>query len=171
MKKINREEYEILKGLEDIWKWIARDNKGFNTKLKVHTSRPGKMIDSHWSSGDIMLQLLERKSLFQFVQWEDSEPWNIQGLIEEYEREEAEVKNIEWLKEEMSEILLTSKKDGTNYFYYRDLKEKIYNAIDQLDEPIEDPHNKQSDPWADYIPEESDPWAGYLPEELEELEE
>ena len=45
------------------------------------------------------------------------------------------MKNIEWLKEEMSEILLTSKKDGTNYFYYRDLKEKIYNAIDQLDEP------------------------------------
>jgi hypothetical protein len=44
-------------------------------------------------------------------------------------------KGIEWLKEETSEILLTSKKDGTNYFYYRDLKEKIYNAIDQLDEP------------------------------------
>ena len=42
-------------------------------------------------------------------------------------------KNIEWLKEEITEILLTSKKDGTNYFYYKDLKEKIYNAIDQLD--------------------------------------
>ena len=44
-------------------------------------------------------------------------------------------KDIERLKEEITEILLTSKKDGTNYFYYRDLKEKIYNAIDQLDEP------------------------------------
>lgn len=44
-------------------------------------------------------------------------------------------KNVEWLKEEITEILLTSKKDGTNYFYYRDLKEKIYNAIDQLHEP------------------------------------
>ena len=44
-------------------------------------------------------------------------------------------KDIEWLKEVVSEILLTSKKDGTNYFYYRDLKGKIYNAIDQLDEP------------------------------------
>jgi hypothetical protein len=42
-------------------------------------------------------------------------------------------KDKEWLKEEITEILLTSKKDGTNYFYYRDLKEKIYNAIDQLD--------------------------------------
>jgi hypothetical protein len=41
-------------------------------------------------------------------------------------------KDKEWLKEEITEILLTSKKDGTNYFYYRDLKEKIYNAIDQL---------------------------------------
>ena len=44
-------------------------------------------------------------------------------------------KDNEWLKEEITEILLTSKKDGTNYFYYRDLKEKIYNAIDQLDKP------------------------------------
>ena len=52
------------------------------------------------------------------------------------ESEEKEVtKDIEWLKEEIAEILLTSKKDGTNYFYHRDLKEKIYNAIDQLDEP------------------------------------
>ena len=45
------------------------------------------------------------------------------------------MKNIELLKEEITEILLTSKKDGTNYFYYRDLKEKIYNAIEQLDKP------------------------------------
>ena len=53
------------------------------------------------------------------------------------------------------------------------LKEDDENWIftDEMFEPIEDPHNKQSDPWADYIPEESDPWAGYLPEELEELEE
>ncbi len=53
------------------------------------------------------------------------------------------------------------------------LKEDDENWIftDEMFEPIEDPHNKQSDPWADYIPEESDPWAGYLPEEVEELEE
>lgn len=43
-------------------------------------------------------------------------------------------KDIEWLKEEITEVLLASKKDGTNYFYYKDLKEKIYNAVDQLDE-------------------------------------
>lgn len=39
------------------------------------------------------------------------------------------MKDNEWLKEEITEILLTSK------FYYKELKEKIYNAIDQLDEP------------------------------------
>ena len=158
MAKINRKEYEILKGLDDEWKWVARDKNG---SLFAYLEKPLKdPYSGDWGlTGDEWF--LIKEILFHFIQWEDEEPHNIQELIEEYEKykkasdyfkvniknvnqsmldvlpteiEETEVKNIEWLKEEITDILLTSKKDGTNYFYYRDLKEKIYNAIDQLDE-------------------------------------
>ena len=119
--KINQEEYEVLKGLEDQWKWIARNNM-YGSKFEAHTSRPYKMVDSHWSNGDMTLELLEGEYLFQFIQWEDEEPHNIAELVKEYEfgkillamaeeetvweleyeREETEVKkDIEWLKEEV----------------------------------------------------------------------
>ena len=145
MMKINQEEYETLKRLEgdsDDWKWLVRNSAGSDSeKLYAYSEKPYKDYDAGvWTDGNRYFILGSRAFivddyLFQFIQWEDEEPHNIAELIGEYEREEAEVKNIEWLKEEMSEILLTSKKDGTNYFYYRDLKEKIYNAIDKIDEP------------------------------------
>ena len=73
----------------------------------------------------------------------------------------SEVKEVkkdnEWLKEEITEILLTSKKDGTNYFYYRDLKEKIYNAIDQLDKP-----ETLSQAWIDQNHFETENWLEEL---------
>ena len=138
MTKINHEEYEILKGLEDIWKWIARDNRGYGTKLKAHTSRPGKMIDSRWSSGDIMLQLSEREGLFQFVQWEDSEPYNIQELIEEYEkeREETEVKrDIEWAKNKIDlEVIRRIGREEPHFYVNVGLKMAL-DVLNQLDEP------------------------------------
>ena len=70
----------------------------------------------------------------------------------------SEVKEVKkdnkWLKEEITEILLTSKKDGTNYFYYRDLKEKIYNAIDQFDN-----QETLSQAWIDENHFETENWA------------
>ena len=174
MAKINQEEYEVLKELDDKWKWIARTE---SRAVKTFLSKPHKRL--HWifdNSGSWDIKGNENfgiytnyADLFQFIQWEDEDPYNIAELIEEYEyhnepvklagglsitqakydkyleehikeleneSEEAEVKkDIEWLKEEITEVLLTSKKDGTNYFYYKDLKEKIYNAVDELDEP------------------------------------
>lgn len=133
MTKINHEEYKVLKSLDDDWEWIARDGKGDSGRnLSAYLEKPFKDCDvGEWKYGRGTHPINAQR--FQFIQWKDWEPYNIQELIEEYEREEAEVKGSEWLKEETSEILLTSKKDGTNYFYYRDLKEKIYNAIDELE--------------------------------------
>lgn len=38
---------------------------------------------------------------FKFIKWEDEEPYNIQELIEDYEREETEEKNkVEKIKQE-----------------------------------------------------------------------
>ena len=135
MVMISIEEYKILKSLDDDWEWIARDGKGDGGgNLFAYLEKPFKDCDvREWNYGRGTHPINAQR--FQFIQWKDWEPYNIQELIREYESEKTEVKGSEWLKEETSEILLTSKKDGTNYFYYRDLKEKIYNAIDQLDKP------------------------------------
>ena len=39
MPKINQEEYEVLKGLDDKWKWIARDR---DTILWAYEDKPRK---------------------------------------------------------------------------------------------------------------------------------
>ena len=119
MTKINQEEYEVLKALDDKWKYLARNNM-YGAKLEAHTSQPYKMTDSHWSNGDMTLELLGGEHLFQFIQWEDEKPYNIDELIEEYEDkefydyvgwehykgEETEVnKDIQWLKREIHKEL------------------------------------------------------------------
>src|SRR5699024_4380296 len=138
MPKINQEEYEVLKALDDKWKYLARNNM-YGAKLEAHTSRPYKMTDSHWSNGDMTLELLGGEHLFQFIQWEDKEPYNIQELIEEYlydnrpklfidgqeqsfefieESEETEVKDLEWVKAKLKkdhkdgEVAKSQIKDG-----------------------------------------------------------
>ena len=121
MPKINQEEYEVLKGLDDKWKWIARN---YNGALIIYTSKPMENPNLYWDSfGERM-----DDRLFQFIQWEDEEPHEIAELIEEYEysalerhvnsfkelskairtkeSEETEVnKDIQWLKREIHKEL------------------------------------------------------------------
>ena len=109
MTKINQEEYEMLKGLDDKWKWIARDE---DRGLYVFTKKPVRKdgYSSYWRVAELedpytALGLFDEIHLFQFIQWEDDEPYNISELIEEYESEETEVKkDIEWLKKELDLI-------------------------------------------------------------------
>ena len=121
MPKINQEEYEVLKGLDDKYKWIARDeDRGLYAFTKKPVKKDGP--SSYWWDADpySALGLFDEIHLFQFIQWEDEEPYDIQELIEEYlydnqpklfidgqeqsfefieESEEKEVKkDIEWLK-------------------------------------------------------------------------
>src|SRR5699024_221286 len=151
MPKINQEEYEVLKGLDDNkWKWIARN---YNGALITYTDKPMKNPSLYWD--DFGERMDDR--LFQFIQWEDKEPYNIQELIEEYlydnqpklsidvqeqsfefieESEETEEKNIEWLKSARQQ----------NLDFYNDKDEewqmakvrayaKSLDLINQLDEP------------------------------------
>ena len=153
MPKINEKEYEVLQALDDKWKYLARNNM-YGAKLEAHTSRPYKMTDSHWSNGDMTLELLGGEHLFQFIQWEDEKPYNIQELIDEYESEyhiesasivnidvdkitgsvhqfdeseESEVKkNIEWLRRKV----LDNKFMGHTIHI-----DVLFELMDQLDEP------------------------------------
>lgn len=77
-RKINQEEYEVLKNLNDKWKWIARDK---DEEIWAYNSRPNKLEESWdaWTFTEL------NKDLFQFIKWEDEEPYNIAELIEEYD--------------------------------------------------------------------------------------
>lgn len=88
MSKINQEEYEVLKGLDDKWKWIARDDE-YNS-LNVFSVKPIK-TRFQWDYLDVGYKhaglTKKENKMFQFIQWEDEKPHNIAELIEEYEIE------------------------------------------------------------------------------------
>ena len=93
MAKINKEEYKLLKNLDDKWKWIARDeDRGLYAFLKKPTRKDG--LSSYWRDTEPypgwssrVRDLFDEIHLFQFIQWEDKEPYNIYELIKEYEIE------------------------------------------------------------------------------------
>src|SRR5699024_1349273 len=151
MPKINQEEYEVLKKLDDRWKWIARN---YNGALITFTSKPTKNPNLYWDSfGERM-----EDRLFQFIQWEDESPYNIQELIEEYlydnrpklfidgqeqsfefieESEETEVKTLESIRDEIWEEMLRLEDhiiDQWADIRYQTLRE-VLQKLGHLDEP------------------------------------
>src|SRR5699024_9696163 len=97
--------------------WIARN---YNGALITYTDKPMKNPNLYWDSFGERID----DRLFQFIQWEDESPYNIQELIEEYlydnqpklfidgqeqsfefieESEEKEVKDLEWLSQWIEE--------------------------------------------------------------------
>ena len=154
MTKINQKEYEILKSLDDQWKWIARDER--DDDLFAHTLKPIKKEDG-WANIDLGYKFLQT-IYFQFIQWEDEEPYNIQELIDEYlddeygyfnmkasrefeefveiESEETEVKSKQdliekWEKAIGAEEFCGRGKDETLIDYMKD----FLSDLEQLDEP------------------------------------
>lgn len=90
MAKINREEYELLKSLDDKWKWIT---KSWATSLYAHDTEPWKNIMTlHWEG--IGNSLRVKGANFHFISWKDEEPYNIAELIEEYECSTEHVSHV-----------------------------------------------------------------------------
>ena len=106
MPKINREEYEVLKGLDDKWKWIVRDED-----LEVYETKPFKINikECFWDIRAVKDEWrVVYSDLFHFIKSEDTEPYSIPELIKEYEKESegTEVKkDIEWLKRSIGDII------------------------------------------------------------------
>ena len=79
--KLTEAERVILENLPKEFKWIVRTDS-FNVLL-IYTNKPERFTH-YWfkSCGDIST-LEPFKHLFQFIKWEDKEPYNIQELLGE----------------------------------------------------------------------------------------
>ena len=76
--KLNEDEKAILKVLlNEKYKWIARDK---NDWLYVYASKPKKGITIWENTGSPMMPFVH---LFNFIKWEDEEPYSIEELLGE----------------------------------------------------------------------------------------
>lgn len=74
--KLTEDEKAVLKALlKEKYKWIARDKNGC---LYVYASKPEKVITIWEGSG---LPMMPFNHLFQFIKWEDEEPYSIEELL------------------------------------------------------------------------------------------
>ena len=78
--QLNEDEKAILRSLPKDYKWIARDKNGC---LYVYASKPKKVKTIWEGSGLLMLPF---DHLFQFIKWEDEEPYSIEELLEGEEK-------------------------------------------------------------------------------------
>ena len=78
--KLTEDEKVILRNLPKEYKWIARDGNGC---LYVYASKPKKGITMWGSNG---LSMIPFDHLFQFIKWEDEEPYLIEELLKEEEK-------------------------------------------------------------------------------------
>ena len=78
--QLTEDEKVILMNLPKKYKWIARDIDGC---LYVYASKPKKGITMWESDG---LPMIPFDHLFQFIKWEDKEPYLIEELLEGEEK-------------------------------------------------------------------------------------
>ena len=149
--RINKEEYQLLKELKNRdFKWLAKDR---DKTLIASQSRPSK-TDEMWRDERTRLCFNYKDSqLFQFIQWEDEEPYNIDELIQEYEEylrtpvapkfsidgvehlfenesEEVEVKkDMDWLNNELEKVIKAVESDDIYFAGKKDYDEGYIDGI------------------------------------------
>ena len=74
--QLNEDEKVILRSLPKEYKWIARDLSGM---VYIFIERPEKGQAIWYGCGQPMIPFYH---LFQFIQWEDEEPYLIEELLE-----------------------------------------------------------------------------------------
>ena len=75
--KLTEDEKVILRSLPKEYKWIARDLSGM---VYIFIERPEKGQAIWYGCGQPMIPFYH---LFQFIQWEDEEPYSIEDLLGE----------------------------------------------------------------------------------------
>lgn len=81
--KLTQAEKTILENMDKKWKWIARDKCG---ELFVYTNKP-KKDENLWRDGECAGRTCFNH-LFQFIQWSNDEPCNIEELLKNCEVKE-----------------------------------------------------------------------------------
>ena len=74
--RLRKNEKVILESLSKKWKWIARDS---NYNLDVYSDKPHKDEVCWYDVGGADFYFF--KHLFQFIKWEDEEPYSIEELL------------------------------------------------------------------------------------------
>ena len=74
--KLTEDEKVILRNLPKRYKWIARDKSDW---IFIYENEPIKCCRTSW--GGCMYTTLPFKHLFQFIKWEDEEPYLIEDLL------------------------------------------------------------------------------------------
>ena len=79
---LTNDEVTILRNIDKEYKWIARDKNGI---LYIYDSVPEKRGNYKWSRDTLHVDILSNLSLFShlfdFIQWTDDEPYNINDLL------------------------------------------------------------------------------------------
>lgn len=84
--QLSHDEYVILKNLPNKYKWIVRSGGGY---LELYCYKPEKdETDGFWITNGVGFNYYG--SLFRFIKWEDEEPYSIQQLIADYEKEHGD---------------------------------------------------------------------------------
>ena len=78
--KLNEDEKAILRNLPKQYEWIARDKNG---SIYLYINKPVKRFFGFDAFGTIKLPF---DQLFQFIQWEDEEPYSIEDLLKGEEK-------------------------------------------------------------------------------------
>ena len=75
--KLTEDEKTILRNVPKHYKWIARDKNGL---ICMYIKKPSKC---EYSWGACKYMLLPFDHLFNFIKWEDEEPYSIEELLGE----------------------------------------------------------------------------------------
>ena len=91
--QLTHDEYVILKNLDRKFKYICKDK--MDCTLVVFMGKP-KKSDFCWlvNERNSGLTLEHYNHLFQFIKWEDEEPYSIEQLIDDYEKEHEDERII-----------------------------------------------------------------------------
>lgn len=78
---LSKVERAILESIDKTYKWIARDE--FEEWLFLYEDKPIKDDKNRWINSERCISLELFKHLFQFITWQDDEPYKIEELLKE----------------------------------------------------------------------------------------